>query len=418
MKTRISCGALALGIVSGGASAGPLADLLNTITGGGGLTNLILNGADPIPGFNDSPFADFTGQLDGSSALIDAAVFEPAGRGNGEIIGAGIGNEGNTGNGTLLGLGVLSGNDSGNGAIGVSALSDGVNSGQGDLLGVELLNGDTLIGLNSGQVGQGGELPNPAGVSATALSNALRPALQEALQRGGTISGPLESVLVGLDAIVEPLGTALQPVTDVISPVLGNGLGTDGSGESPLPGLPDPIADGLGQISDAIGGLPGGSIVAVTFTGDSSQPGNDVNAGIISNDSNSGNGDVAGVGAFGGDNSGGSGVASVAAISGADSSGNGDINAGVANSGASKGGILNAGVANGNQTAQPPVEPPTKPPVNPVPSSPITNTENNCNAENSDQIEGLKGPNDLSQFKRNQDTCEQDDRKQVAQTEE
>lgn len=397
MKTRISCGALALGIVSGGASAGPLADLLNTITGGGGLTNLILNGADPIPGFNDSPFADFTGQLDGSNALIDAALFEPTGRGNGEIIGAGVGNEGNTGNATLLGLAVLSGDDSGNGALGVAALSDGGNSGQGDLLGVELLNGDTLIGLNSGAAGQGGEVPNPSGLSATELSNTVRPAAQGALQRGGDVSGPLEdSVLVGLDnALLTQVGDAIAPITDPLSPVLDNGLGSSDGGS--------------------------GSIVSAVLTGDSSTSGNDVSAGIISDSSDSGNGDVVGVGAFGGDNSGGNGIASVAAISGADSSGNGDINAGVANSGAGKGGIVNAGVANGNQTTPPPGcvgSACVKPPVNPVPSSPVTNTTNNCNAENSEQVEGLKGPNDLSQFKRNQDTCEQSNSKQVAQTEE
>lgn len=416
MKTRISYGALALGIVSGGASAGPLADILNQVTGGGGLTDLILNGSDPIPGYNDSPFADFTGQLDGSSALIDAAVFEPTDRGNGGLIGAGIGNESNTGNGALLGLGALSGDDSGNGALGISALSSGGgNSGQGEILGVELLNGDTVLGLNSGAAGQSADIiPNPAGVSGSQLGDAIRPAAQDALQRGGAVSGPLEEgVLVGLDAIVEPLGSALQPVTDAISPVLGNGLGSDGGGSSPLPGLPEPIADGLAPVTDAIGGLPGGSIVAATFTGDSSQGGNDVNAGIIGGDS-SGNGDVVGAGVFGGEGSGGSGVASVAAISGSNSSESGDVNAGVANQGANKGGLLGVGVANGNSSGQPPVAPP-KPPVNPVPSNPVTNAENNCESEAGDQIEGLKGAGDLSQFKRSKDTCDQKKNDQVAE---
>ena len=183
MKTRISSVALALGMVSGAATAGPLADLLGNITGGS-LTNTLVSGYNN----QQNPFLGFTGPLNTNSALAGIAAFETSGRGNGQLIGIGAGNEGSTGNGGILaGLAVLSGDNSRNGGlVGDSALSDGGNSGQGGLVGIELLNGDTVLGLNSSQftaaTGQEGlDIPNPAGLSATELSNTLRPALQGAL---------------------------------------------------------------------------------------------------------------------------------------------------------------------------------------------------------------------------------------------
>lgn len=416
MKKHISIATLALGVVSGGATAGPLADLLGSVTGGTGLTAPLSSGINAITGgFNESPLSALTTlpTVDPSGdSLVGLGAFEGDASGNGQLIGIGAGNAldangaGNSGNGGLIGLGALSGSDSGNsngglasigalsgsdsgngGLIGLSALSDGGNSGQGNLLGVEALNGDTLLGLNSGLADQNQQLiPNPTGVSGTALNDAvgepLRDGLQSALQREGTISGPLEQVVTTLDSgLVAPLGDALAPVTDQLAGLAG--LGLDSSGQAP----------GFGGLASAL------------VTGNNSDSGNDISAGVISGESGQGNGDLIGAGAFTGDNSGGNGIASVGAISGGNSGKGGDANVGVANSGegatSNGGGLLSAGVAGSNT-------PSTGGPGGPLPKPPVTTgnplvgngqADDECGVGN-DEEAGLKGPAAITQFNR------------------
>lgn len=418
MKNRISTAALALGIVSGGATAGPLADLLGTLTGGSGLTGGVATGLNTLTdGFNGSPLNALTTlptfDANGDS-LVGLGAFESSGTGNGQLVGIGAGNGSddtgasnsgqaglvglgalngsNTGNSDVIGVGAISGDNSGNGGlVGLSALSSGGNSGQGGLVGAEVLNGDSALSLNSGMAGQSQDIiPNPTGMSATALNDAatseVRNGLQSALQRGGDVSGPLEQVVVQLDdALVSQLGDGLAPVTDQLAGLAG--LGLDSDGQAP--------------------GGPGG-IASAVLTGDNSGQGNDISAGIISGGNGQGNGDVVGAGAFSGDSAGGNGVASVGAISGGNSGKDGDANVGVANSGEGStrngGGLLSAGIANTEKAAtgnpcptgdcgRP--EPPTD-----IPTLLVTNgkAEENCTAGSEHNETGLKGAGQLTQF--------------------
>lgn len=437
MTTRIAKATLALGFVSGAATAGPLADVLGNVTGalgGSGLTGGVattINGitsafnGSPLSGLTTLPTVDPAG-----GSLVGIGAFEGAATGNGQLVGVGAGNDnqngqsgsgglvglgalqsgnignsdtigvaaltgGESGNGGLVGVGALTGDNAGNGGlIGVSALSSGGgNSGQGGLLGVELLNGDTVLGLNSGMAGQSADIiPNPTGMSGNLITEQvtgtvgepLRDGLQSALQRGGDISGPLEGLVVTLDdALVAPLGDGLAPITDQLAPLAG--VGIDGDGQSP---------GGFASLANAVvtGNSGGGN-------------GSDINAGVISNESDQGNGDVVGAGAFSGDNAGG-GMVSVGAISGGNSGKGGDVNAGVANSGdgatSDGGGILSLGVAN---TESPACTGPTcgggkpTPPVD-VPNLLVTNgkAEENCASGSEHNETGLRGAGQLTQF--------------------
>jgi hypothetical protein len=430
MKNRLSTAALALGFVSGGAVAGPLADLINTIGGPLGADSGLTAGAGSAintltGGFNDSPLSALTTlpTVDpAGDSLVGIGAFESAATGNGQLIGVGAGNDnqnatsgsgalvglgalqsGTSGNSELIGVGALTGDNSGNGGlVGLSALSDGGGaSGQGGLIGAEVLNGDTLLGLNSGIADQSQDiLPNPTGASGTQITGLVgepvRDGLQGALQRSGDISGPLEGLVTTLDgALVEPLGDGLAPVTDQLAALAGVGIDGDGTSNG-----------GAGSLANAI------------VTGDSSGGnGSDINAGVISNDSGQGDGDVVGAGAFSGDDAGGNGILSLSAISGGNSGNGGDANVGVANSGdgaaSNGGGLLGVGVANNNGgntgCTGPGCGVPPKPPVdNPNPVGNNSQAEETCDAGDDHNETGLQGAGQLTQFssrRADQDGC-------------
>lgn len=435
MKNRISTAALALGFVSGGAMAGPLADLLNTIGGPLGTSSGLTAGASSAintltGGFNDSPLSALTTLPTVDPAgdnLVGIGAFDNAATGNGQLIGIGAGNDnqnatsgfgelvglgalqsGNSGNSELIGVGAITGDNSGNGGlVGISALSDGGGaSGRGGLLGVEALNGDTLLGLNSGMADQSVDiLPNPTGVSGTQLNDALgqplRDGLQSVLQPDGAISGPLENLLKTVDgALVEPLGDGLAPVTDQLAALAGVGIDGDGSSNGSAASLANAIVTG-----DSRGGN-----------------GSDINAGVISDENGQGDGDIVGAGAFSGDDAGGDGILSIAAISGGRSGDGGDANLGIANSGdgaaSSSGGLLGVGVANNNGGGNGGGGGPTNPPLgNPNVTS---NNSQDCDAGNDDDEIGFKGAGQLTQFSSrsaDEDSCSEIRPQQVSSKE-
>lgn len=268
--------------------------------------------------------------------------------------------------GPLTGLlGTLSGNQApgagallplgGSGGLAGLGILSGENSGTGGLLGLDLIDNDSLLGLDAGaaSVLDLGDLADP---------------LADALQSLGT---RIRASKAGVDALPDIPG--VDGASLPLSPLLGVALGGSSDATGNLLGLglltgDNVVNDNLisaiiaGGDSSATGNLLGAGIIggktvgngglvgASAIAGDTSGNGGLVGAGILSG-SESGNGGLIGLSVLSDGNSGNGGLIGLSVLSG-DNSGNGGLlGAGVLSaSNVGNGGLLGIGLATGDNS--------------------------------------------------------------------